>query len=50
MAAESASDTDVNHQIAVVDTPTEESASAADTAVSGFGGTMKTALYPLSWR
>ena len=32
MAAESASDTDVNHQIAVVDTPTEESASAADTA------------------
>ena len=48
MAAESASDTDVNHQIAVVDTPTEESASAADTAVSGFGGTMKTALYPLS--
>lgn len=27
---------------------TEESASAADTAVSGFGGTMKTALYPLS--
>ena len=31
MAAESASDTDVNHQIAVVDTPTEESASAADT-------------------
>ena len=48
MAAESASDTDVNHQVAVVDTPTEESASAADTAVSGFGGTMKTALYPLS--
>ena len=47
MAAESASDTDVNHQIAVVDTPTEESASAADLAVSGFGGTMKTALYPL---
>ena len=45
MAAESASDTDVNHQIAVVDTPTEESASAADTAVSGFGGTMKNALY-----
>ena len=32
----------------MVDTPTEESASAADTAVSGFGGTMKTALYPLS--
>ena len=47
-AAGSASDTDVNHQIAVVDTPTEESASAADTAVSGFGGTMKTAMYPLS--
>lgn len=47
MAAESASDTDVNHQVAVVDTPTEESASAADTAASGFGNTMKTALHPL---
>lgn len=47
LAAESASDKDVNHQVAVVDTPAEEPASATDTAVSGFGGTMKTALYPL---
>ena len=47
LAAESASDKDVNHQVAVVDTPAEEPESATDTSVSGFGGTMKTALYPL---
>lgn len=46
-AAASASDMDVNHKVAVVDTASKDAVSASDTAASGFGNTMKTALYPL---
>ena len=46
-AAASASDTNVNHKVAVIDTASPDTASASDTAASGFGNTMKTALYPL---
>ena len=46
-AAETASDKDVNHGVAVVDTSTEATASASGSVASGFGSIMKTALYPL---
>ena len=46
-AAASASDMDANHKVAVIDTASADAESASDTAASGFGNTMKTALYPL---
>ncbi|MCB5677890.1 ABC transporter permease, partial [Bifidobacterium breve] len=47
VAAASASDMDANQKVAVIDTASADAESASDTAVSGFGNTMKTALYSL---